>query len=342
MNCTTTCDFTPAAGFTGDDSFTYTVEDGFGGSATATVTVTVTAGPDVELPVVENPGPQTSNENDAVTLQIVASDNVGVTSYAATGLPPGLGIDNTGLISGAVSFDAVIHPALSDTYTVTVTVGDAAGNTASEIFDWLVNDVNRAPVANEDAASTDVDTPVTVDVLANDSDADGDVLTIDAFDATSTGGGTVDCTTTCDYTPAAGFTGDDSFTYTIVDGFGGSATATVTVTVIEPPQADLDIAQFKVTKRVRLARVRPIAIQLTVKNNGIVEGDAPATVIGVQNGVEVYNETLTVSDPVGNGRTKFDFPDFVPTAAGDIVWTATIADGDPDDDTAIATTTVVD
>ena len=51
-------------------------------------------------------------------------------------------------------------------------------------------------------------------------------------------------------------------------------------------------------------------------------------------------DTQTVSDPVGNGRTKFDFPAFTPTAAGDIVWTVTIADGDPDDDTATATTTV--
>ena len=106
------------------------------------------------------------------------------------------------------------------------------------------------------------------------------------------------------------------------------------------PPVDLDIAQFKVTKRVRLARVKPVGIQLTVRNSGVVEGDAPATITGVQNGVEVYNETLTVSDAVGNGRTKFDFPDYIPTDAGDIVWTATIADGDPDDDAATATTVV--
>jgi len=57
--------------------------------------------------------------------------------------------------------------------------------------------------------------------------------------------------------------------------------------------------------------------------------------------VEVYRETMDVSDPAGNGRTKFDFPSFTPDAAGDINWTATIADDDPDDDVATATTTVV-
>jgi len=50
---------------------------------------------------------------------------------------------------------------------------------------------------------------------------------------------------------------------------------------------------------------------------------------------------MDVSDPAGNGRTKFDFPSFTPDAAGDINWTATIADDDPDDDVATATTTVV-
>ena len=120
----------------------------------------MTAGPDLEPPVVENPGPQASSENDAVSLQILATDNVGVTSYTATGLPIGLTIDAAGLISGTVSFDAVMHPALSDTYAVAVTVADAAGNTSTVIFDWLVNDVNRAPLAVDDAASTSPDTAV--------------------------------------------------------------------------------------------------------------------------------------------------------------------------------------
>lgn len=110
--------------------------------------------------------------------------------------------------------------------------------------------------------------------------------------------------------------------------------------MVTGPAVDLDIAQLKVTRNVRLAHARPIGIQLTVKNNGAVEGDAPATIVGVQNEVEVYNETLTVSDAVGNGRAKFDVPDFTPTVAGEILWTAIIADGDPDDDEATARTRV--
>ena len=340
LNADGSFSYTPNAGFIGQDSFTYVANDGIVDSNIATVTINVA---EVNLPpVVDNPGPQADDENAAVNLQIIASDpNGDALGYSATGLPPGLGIDaGTGLISGTVSFDAVVHPDLSAVYAVTVSVSDGTNPIQSVSFDWTVQDVNRAPVAVDDAASTQVDTAVTVDVLANDSDADGDALSVVSTTLPPNGSAAINLDGTVTYTPATGFTGTDAFDYTIEDGFGGAATATVTITVVAGPPVDLDIAQFKVTKRVRLANVKPVGIQLTVSNAGIVEGDAPATVVGVQNGVEVYNETLTVTDPVGNGRTKFDFPAYEPAAAGEIVWTATIADGDPDDDTAMASTLV--
>jgi large repetitive protein len=332
--------YTPDGGFIGQDSFSYVANDSIVDSNEATVTINVT---EVNLPpVVDNPGPQADDEGAAVSLQIVASDPNGDTlAYSATGLPPGLSIGaGSGLISGSVSYDAVTHPDPSADYAVTVSVSDGANPAQTVSFDWTVFDINRAPVAVDDAATTQVDTTVTVDVLANDSDADGDALTVVSTTVPPNGAAAINADGTVTYTPNSGFSGTDAFDYTIEDGFGGAATATVNITIVAGPPVDLDIAQFKVTKRVRLARVKPVGIQLTVKNDGLVEGDAPATVIGVQNGVEVYNETLTVTDAVGNGRTKYDFPAFVPTDTGDIAWTATIADGDPDDDTATATTTV--
>ena len=340
LNADGSLSYTPIDGFIGQDSFSYVANDGIVNSNEATVTINVA---EVNLPpTVDNPGPQTNDEGAAVSLQIVASDPNGDTlGYSATGLPPGLSIGaGSGLISGSVSFDAVTHPDPSAVYAVTVSVSDGANPAQTVNFDWTVFDINRAPVAADDAVTTQVDTPVTVDVLANDSDADGDALTVVSTTVPPNGAAAINADGTVTYTPTTGFTGTDAFDYTIEDGFGGSATATVTITVVAGPPVDLDIAQFKVTKRVSLARVKPVGIQLTVKNSGVVEGDAPATITGVQNGVEVYNETLTVSDAVGNGRTKFDFPDYIPTDAGDIVWTATIADGDPDDDAATATTVV--
>ncbi len=89
---------------------------------------------------------------------------------------------------------------------------------------------NRPPVANPDTAVTDEDTPVTLDVLANDTDADGHPLSV--IEA-SAGYGTVTINPdgTVTYTPGEDFNGSDTITYTISDGHGGTSTSTVAVTV---------------------------------------------------------------------------------------------------------------
>lgn len=75
-------------------------------------------------------------------------------------------------------------------------------------------------------------------------------------------------------------------------------------------------------------------------NNGVVLGQALATVVGTQNGVEVYRWRLNVYDNIGGGSTKFSFPAYTPAAAGVITWSATIAAGDADTDVAEASTEV--
>ena len=91
---------------------------------------------------------------------------------------------------------------------------------------------NTPPVANDDSAETKYETKVTIDVLSNDSDADGDSLTIQAVSTPSHGNASIE-NGKVEYTPASGFSGTDSFTYTINDGNGATASATVTVTVKE-------------------------------------------------------------------------------------------------------------
>jgi VCBS repeat-containing protein len=94
-------------------------------------------------------------------------------------------------------------------------------------------------VANDDNATTNEDSAVTIDVLANDSDVDGDALTVDSVTQGSNGTVTnngADVT----YTPAANFNGTDNFSYTISDGNGGMDTANVSMTinpVNDPPTA---------------------------------------------------------------------------------------------------------
>ena len=91
------------------------------------------------------------------------------------------------------------------------------------------------PVANDDIATTDQDTSVTIDVLANDTDEDeGDDLLVvipDSITSPSNGTAVLNDDDTVTYTPEPGFNGTDSFTYEASDGKGGTDTATVTVTV---------------------------------------------------------------------------------------------------------------
>jgi uncharacterized repeat protein (TIGR01451 family) len=106
----------------------------------------VTAVQDVNFaPVVTAVADQTADENQAISLQVTATDIDGDTiTYSATGLPAGLAINSsTGLISGTITYDA----AAGSPYSVTVTAIDSgAGNlTGTASFTWTVNNVNRAP-----------------------------------------------------------------------------------------------------------------------------------------------------------------------------------------------------
>jgi uncharacterized membrane protein len=94
---------------------------------------------------------------------------------------------------------------------------------------------NREPVANNDAAITAREVPVTINALANDFDPDGDPVQVVAWTQGSHGEVIRDSEGTLTYTPDEGFDGGDSFTYTIDDEHGGQATGTVTVTVLPNP-----------------------------------------------------------------------------------------------------------
>ncbi len=124
---------------------------------------------------------------------------------------------------------------LTDSFTLVVDDGHGGHNDADVTITIVVP--NRAPTAGADTATTYVAQPVTISVLANDSDPEGDRLSVTAVTdpahgrVTITGEGIT-------YTPEARFCGSDAFSYTISDGYGGEATGNVSVTVVDnvPPQ----------------------------------------------------------------------------------------------------------
>ena len=126
----------------------------------------------------------------------------------------------------------------SDGFTALV---DYFENTASPIVseDDSFAPVNDAPVANDDTLVASVDADLTIDVdvdlLGNDTDANGDVITVTEFTQPSSGVLTDNGDGTLTYTPTSGYQGSDSFTYTISDG-EHSATATVDISVVAEPE----------------------------------------------------------------------------------------------------------
>ncbi|MBP6675139.1 MAG: tandem-95 repeat protein, partial [Vitreoscilla sp.] len=123
-------------------------------------------------------------------------------------------------------------PSYNGSDVFTVTVSDGHGGTATSTITIGITPVNDIPVAVNDAIATNEDTPVTIAVRGNDSDVDGDTLTVSAVTNGAHGTVVIDpLSGNPVYTPAANWNGTDTFTYTVSDGQGGSATATVTVTV---------------------------------------------------------------------------------------------------------------
>ena len=167
--------------------------------------------------------------------------------------------------------------------------------------------IGSDPTAEDDAAETDEDTPVTVDVLANDSDPDGDSLSVDSVDTTGTAGTVTDNGDgTITYDPNGQFEalndGDqatDSFAYTVSDGNGGTDTATVTITINgitddsenTPPEAADDEAETNEDDDVTVD---------VLANDSDADGDA----LSVES-VDTANTAGAVTDN-GDGTLTYD------------------------------------
>ncbi|BAY07756.1 SdiA-regulated domain-containing protein [Calothrix sp. NIES-2098] len=211
-----------------------------GNTPDATANFTLTVNDVNEAPKAVNLNNQVNsiNENSDTISRVrvadivIADDALGTNNLSLTGADASFfEIDNSVLyLKAGTNLDYESK----SSYKVTVAVDDpTVGNNpdATASFSLSVTDVNEAPVANNDSATTSDIKPVTINVLANDSDPDSDPLSISSF--TNPNGGTVvkNQDNTFTYTPDIGFSGSDSFAYTASDGKGGTDTATVNLTV---------------------------------------------------------------------------------------------------------------
>ncbi|MGE0443785.1 MAG: Ig-like domain-containing protein, partial [Vicinamibacterales bacterium] len=219
--------FTPAANFFGTATFSYTITDADGDTDTATVTVTVR--PIDDLPTAVNDSATTA-EDTAVTIDVLDNDGSpdGTATIVAT-TPPPTAAGSISVSDNTITFTPAAN--YSGTASFTYTLADPDDDRATATVTVTVTPVNDPPVAVDDTATTPEDTPLDIDVRANDSDPDDDSLSVTAVTQPASGGAvTINTNGTVRLEPAANFSGTVTFTYTISDGTE-SRTATVTVTV---------------------------------------------------------------------------------------------------------------
>ncbi|MBE9635496.1 Ig-like domain-containing protein [Salipiger mangrovisoli] len=259
-------------------------------------------------PIAEDDSAET-DEDVAVTIDVLANDSdpegepLTVVSAEVTGGEGSVVINGDGTLTFTPAED------FTGDAEITYTIEDPAGNSATGHVAVAVSPVNGDPVAEDDLVTTANNTPVTLDPTLNDSDPDGDTLTVTGVGEASSGTVTLNADGTVTYAPNPGHSGPDSFTYTIDDGNGGTDTGTIVVktgiptTPTEggntPPDAVDDLYH---TTGTSTATFDPTL------NDSDADGDALSiTSIGTPtNGTATLNEDGTVSYTAEEGFEGYD------------------------------------
>jgi hypothetical protein len=245
-----TVEYTPAAGYTGNDSFQYEIGDGNGARRRAYVHVSVGNRPPVAVD-----DQASTHAGQAITINVTANDSD----------PDG---DTVVLVDNPVVTVPPIDPADHGTWrklnATTIEYTPTAGYSGSDSFQYEIGDGyggrhrafvqvtigNQPPIAVDDHTSTHAGLAVALNVTANDSDPDGDsIIIVDnpvaspPIDLPDHGSWRKLSGSSLEYTPAAGYTGSDAFQYEIGDGNGARRRAYVYVAVgNQAPQAVADQA----------------------------------------------------------------------------------------------------
>jgi Bacterial Ig domain len=316
------CTYTPDPDFAGSDVFTYSINDGQGGVDTGDVAVTVTPVNDPPDAVDDS---LTTSEDTVGILNVRTNDTDvdGDTLLVTTPSPAAAHGTVSCLGGGGCSYTP--DPGYSGADSFEYTISDGNGGTDTATVSVTVVPGNTAPVADDDDLTTSEDVPGSVDVLEGDTDADGDTLTV-STPAPTAAHGTVACSAagTCTYTPAADYSGPDSFEYTVADGRGKFDTGLVTVSVTSANDSPVAIDDS-------LTSAEDAQGQVDVLVNDTDPDGGALSVTGSTNGAHGAVSCL----PAGTCT-------YVPAAnyAGPDTFTYTVSDGDGGTDTGTVSVSV--
>ena len=228
-------------GSTGNESFNYTVVDlqanasanqlsTYNGVATVNIIDATTN----ETPVA-NSQELSVNASEQIQIYLAATDSDNDDLFFEINEETQKGsITNFNPIEGSLIYQASPHATGSDRFIFQVTDGINKPSQAEVTINLIAQD-NQAPVANDDVAMTPTDLPIGINVLKNDTDDNGDLLSVSIESTTSQQGGNIEINENgiLRYTPPNNFIGVDIIDYQVSDGFGGTASAKLKINVIK-------------------------------------------------------------------------------------------------------------
>ena len=238
--------YTPNANFTGTDKFTYRICDNGTPSLCDTATVTINVVPVIagNKPPVAVDDAKTTTKNVSVNGTVAENDSdpdntaAQLTYTKLTNPTNGTVIQNA---NGSYTYTPNTDYVGSDSYTYKVCDPSGACDTATVVI-AILPPANQPPIGINDIAITPQDSPVSGNVLVNDTDPEGGSLTVTTTPVTPPTKGTVTLNPdgTFTYTPNPGVTGQDGFCYELKDNAGLKDTACVVINIIPNPKPTND------------------------------------------------------------------------------------------------------
>ncbi|NAW81558.1 tandem-95 repeat protein, partial [Vibrio sp. V43_P6S15P86] len=303
----------PTADWNGSETLTFTATDPSGESVSQAVNFTV-------APVVDIEADSTDVVEDTPTVINVLGNDTFDGEDKVVSLDTNKGPAN-GTVSvnpdGTVTYIPDDNYVGKDTFTYVVTSGGVSESTTVEVN---VTPVNDAPMAKDDTATTQEDIAVTIDVLSNDTDVDGDKLSIESASVPKEQGTVEVVNGKLVFTPAENFNGDAEITYIVTDGeLTDEAKVTVTVNavndtpVVESSIADQTLAEdftpYTIDLNTAFSDVDNVDGELSFSVSGnsniqvaIVNGIATFTPTADWNGSDIL--TFTATDPSGESVSQ--------------------------------------
>ncbi|HCH1011300.1 TPA: tandem-95 repeat protein [Vibrio parahaemolyticus] len=305
---------TPTADWNGKETITFTAKDPSGESVNQTVDFTV-------APVVDIEADSADVVEDTPTIINVLGNDTFESTDKVVSLDAENGPKNGTVIvnnDGTVTYTPDDNYVGEDTFTYIVTSGGVSESTTVSVD---VTPENDAPVAKDDTAITDEDTPVTIDVLPNDTDVDGDKLSIQSATVPEAQGKVEIVDGKLVFTPAENFNGHAEITYTVTDGeLTDEAKVTVTVNPVnDAPTIKVDAVEsitedavntdtVVATLTVRDTDTSEDQLTVSLENNSngyfvLVGNEVKLTQAGVDavNNDELNLKDLTISASVSDG-----------------------------------------